>query len=498
MPRPAPPAAASPVTAGSGTDPTVEPTRPRTSPRVWRAAALVAAAAVLAAAVALAWRPVASAVALERGRAALNRADPHAAADILLAAAEQDPRNPLLAFEAAKAARRDGRFADDPAALDAALTRAARLGADPEAVRRERVLAAAASGRMDGPGGVWTELPGLLQDDRGDLAGICTAYVNGLCVNRDFGRAAKILDEWDAADPDSPEAAFRRGLIELSRQNDEEAEVQFREALAGAPWRADAAVKLAKVLREGVADDPAAAAAVIGPFVESRPDEPEVWEEYGEALRALGRHGGAVPALRRAVELAPDDLDLRRPLAESLLAAGEPAAALEALGPMLAAWPMDRRATFSEAQALRDLGRPAEAREAFARLQQIEEARGPLIDLARATRETGIQASRDLLYRTGMIALKHEDREEGLGYLVAVLRLDPRHGPTHAALARAFAASGREDRARRHRRLAARYGATSAPAGASDAPGPDDDSGSGDGGEPAGGAAAGVPAAAGR
>ena len=437
---------------------------PARRPGRWATAAAVAAAlGVAGAAVAFAWRPVASAVALERGRAALDRHDPRAAADLLAAAAERDPRNGPLAFAAVRAARRAGDFADDPKSLAPALDRAARLGADPEAVRRERTLAAAAAGRLDGPDGVWGELPGLLTDDRGDLDGICAAYVNGLCLLHRFDTASGLLDQWESVAPGDAEIAYRRGLIALSLEDPAEAERQFRAALDATPWRAEAAVKLAEVLRTGERGDAAGAARLLATFAADS-DDPALLEEYGADLKESGRPGEAVRILRRAADLAPADLDLRRPLAESLMLTGEPAAALDAVDPLLAAWPDDLRGNVVRANALRSLGRREEAAEAFGRLQSIERARGDLYALAR---EANDQEHVDpaVLYRLGHVVLEYEDRSEGVAYLTAALRLDPRHGPTHAALAKAHDAAGRPEFASRHRRLAARYGAGGGTAG---------------------------------
>ena len=406
--------------------------------------------------VAFAWRPVVSAVALERGRAALARHDPRAAADLLVPAAADDPRNAPLALAALVAARRAGDFEDDPPALDAALRRAARLGADREDVRRERVLAAAAAGRLDGPGGVWEELPGLLADDRGDLGGICAAYVRGLCLLHRFAAARWLLDRWDGAAPDDPRAAYLRGLLELSLENADEAGRQFRRAVALAPHHVGAKVQLAKVLRTAEGD-PAAGAALLAD-VAADSDDPDALGEYGLCLLAADRPADAVPPLRRAVAAAPGDLDRRRPLGEALLAAGDPAAALDAVDPLLAAWPGDVRGGRLRGRALRELGRGKDAAGAFAAAQAHDAARGAMYALAREANAAEAPGA-DLLYELGSVLLEHEDRREGMAYLTAAVRADRRHGPAHAALARAHAAAGRPEFARRHRRLAARFGA---------------------------------------
>ena len=435
---------------------TGRPTR-RRWPKILGAAAVAGLAAF---ALSLAWRPVASAVALERGRAAEGRYELRAAADLLAAAAEADPANPTLAFESARLARRLGDFADRPELFEPALTRAARLGADPEDVRRQRVLAAAAVGQFHGPDGVWDELPKLLEDDRGQFADICAAYVDGLCVLHRFAEAGHLLDAWERKAPGDPDIAYRRGVIAEFRSEAPEAVAHYRAVLDAAPWRADAAVHLAGLLRKGVTQDPEAAAAALEPFADHS-DNPALLVEYGRTLLTLDRPAEALEPLRRAVSLRPDDLDLLPPLAEAQLAAGDAAGAVETVAPLLAAWPQDLDALTVRARALRDLGDADEADAAFARLNAAKEAEGPLYELVRLSR-AGADADADAFYELGRLVLDHHDRGDGIDYLSVAVRLDPTHGPAHAVLARAYEATGRRDLARHHRRLAARHSGAAA------------------------------------
>ena len=424
-----------------------------------RAVGAAAAAGLVVVAVTLAWRPVASAVAVERARSALARHDPWAAADLAGAAAKADPGHAELALLSAVAGRRAGRFVGDAAGLDRALTRAAKLGADAEAVRRERVLAAAAAGDLDGPRGVLRELPALLANDRGDAAGICAAYVNGLCLLHRFDAARRLLDAWDEAAPGDAEAAYRRGLLDRGLEDLPAAEANFRRALAAAPHHRPAAVQLANVLRVTGGDGPAAGAAMLAPLAAAPDAGAALLEEYGLCLLDAGRAGDAVAPLERAAAADGRDLDRRFPLALARFAAGDAAGTLEALDPLLAAWPGDAKGTRLRARALKRLGRSEEAAAAFAAAAENDAARGAMFGDARTANDSAAPDA-DLLYRLGRVILEHEDRGEGLAYLTAAVRVDPRHGPAHAAIAKAHAAAGRPGPARRHRRLAARYGAS--------------------------------------
>ena len=413
---------------------------------------------------ALGWKPVAAAVAVERGRAALDRHDDDGALAHLGEAVRLNPADPRATFLLARAHRTAGRLDEYSRLLD----RAARLGADPERVRRERTLALAQTGRLDGPDGAMARLPDLLTDNRGDVDAICGAYVKGLCARQRFDEAGRLLAVWAEADPGEPEVDFRRGLIAQSRRDHAAAAELFESVLARAPWRTDAALRLA-VSRRAL-NDPGAAATLLRGVADRHPGDAEVWSELGTALREAGDVEEAQIALDRAVELDPADFAARREAAEAAYDRRDYNGALGRIGPLLADWPGDFRSRMVQANSLRGLGRKGEAKAAFEALKAVEAARAPLSGLIDAVQAPG--ASADDHYRLGKMLLEHEDRGEGRAYLTAAVRLDPRHGPAHAALARYHEAAGDAASAARHRREAARAGVAVPPAGGAAAKSP--------------------------
>jgi thioredoxin-like negative regulator of GroEL len=56
-------------------------------------------------------------------------------------------------------------------------------------------------------------------------------------------------------------------------------------------------------------------------------------------------------------------------------------------------------------------------------------------------------------YEAGAILLRNEQKEEGLRWLLSALEIDPRHAPTHAALAAHYEREGNRELAAYHRRL---------------------------------------------
>ena len=61
-------------------------------------------------------------------------------------------------------------------------------------------------------------------------------------------------------------------------------------------------------------------------------------------------------------------------------------------------------------------------------------------------------------YEAGTILLRNSQKEEGRRWLLSALEMDPRHAPTHAALAAFYESEGNRDLALRHRQLASRGG----------------------------------------
>jgi Tfp pilus assembly protein PilF len=55
-------------------------------------------------------------------------------------------------------------------------------------------------------------------------------------------------------------------------------------------------------------------------------------------------------------------------------------------------------------------------------------------------------------YQAGIILLRNGKKEEGQRWLLSALEMDPRHAPTHAALAALYDQQGKGELASQHRR----------------------------------------------
>jgi tetratricopeptide (TPR) repeat protein len=198
---------------------------------------------------------------------------------------------------------------------------------------------------------------------------------------------------------------------------------------------------------------------------------------------------GALPHLERLRAECPGEDEVRIDLARCRLLQGEHAAALALLDAVLADHPDHFGALYFRGKALLDLGRAAEA-EALFRRALPQKPKGPEVLFAlyrslqaqpgrqREAAETyrRFQAARadlDKLYRllggeagrsardpgppseAGALLLEMGEEDAALYWLSVALRHDPRHRPTHAALAHYYERAGRPEQAAEHRRLAA-------------------------------------------
>jgi Flp pilus assembly protein TadD len=115
--------------------------------------------------------------------------------------------------------------------------------------------------------------------------------------------------------------------------------------------------------------------------------------------------------------------------------------------------PHERESLYNLVQCLNRVGKKEEAQQCLARLKQVEDD----WERIKVLTQGYSKAPRDpaLRYEGGIILLRNGLEQEGLSWLTAALQADPRHRPTHQALADYYARTGKADLAAHHRRLAA-------------------------------------------
>src|SRR5262249_10923312 len=103
-------------------------------------------------------------------------------------------------------------------------------------------------------------------------------------------------------------------------------------------------------------------------------------------------------------------------------------------------------------ECLEEQGKKDEAAVYLARFQQLED---DLRQLEKVIHEIGkAPMNPEPRYQAGMICLRNGQEQEALRWLFGALEKDPRHRPTHTALAEYYERTGDRVRAAEHRKFA--------------------------------------------
>ena len=332
-----------------------------------------------------------------------------------------------------------------------------RLKGPAEAVALERKLLAAQRGDV---AGVEKELIAAVQKKHPDAVLILEALAQGYheaCRPLEEHRA---LLEWLLHKPDDPQALYRLGRVieqrarvhngNWNRGPDARALEHYRRAVKADP-KFDA-VRLA--LAEGLLEQNNADEALkhFQRLRERRPKDRALVLGVARCEILLGRTEEGTKLLDR---LLADDPGDARALAERgsvALQEGQVAKAESLLRQALKRAPADYTTTYRLSMCLKLAGKENEAQATLARLKRLQADRDRLNDCLKATERT----SQDPAPRAeaGAILLRIGQEEEGLRWLRSALRADPKHKPTHRALADYYQRKGDKERAAQHQRLA--------------------------------------------
>jgi tetratricopeptide (TPR) repeat protein len=355
-----------------------------------------------------------------------------------------------LRLLAARTARRAGRLdeaEDHLDAYDGLVTKATPEGA------LERRLLRAQRGELDAVGDY---LSSCLDAHHPDSNLILEALALGEVQVYHLGPAMGLLQELIRREPGNVPALVTRGLMLESVGQRDEAVACYRQALEHNPGNNRAEQSLAEGLRRR--KDYAEAAGHFERLRQRRPHDPEV-------LVGLARCWGQLDRFDEARQVLDELLDLGEQGSIGLLErgklamqAGRPAEAEAWLRKAVAAFPHDAGSNFQLALCLERLGKTAEAEAFHRRRREIEADMKHLQALYPKT----LQAPNDPAPRleAGLICLRNGQPKEALRWFEGALQADPRHQPTHRALADFYERQGDPTRAEHHRRLA---GASPAP-----------------------------------
>lgn len=357
----------------------------------------------------------------------------------------------IFSNQAAEIALAEARLHRHEAELDEFrrdLQRARYLGIAPEQAERERWLAFAQSGQMSVAG---PQLVKLLETGGGEEAEICEAFALGYMRMRDFGAALALLGAWAEESPTDARPQAWIGQIKADLGASQEAEAAYREALRLDPVNAPAALGLGQLLldlkRSGEAIaffEIAAPSLSVGAAAAAG---------LASALQSQSRVEEAAQVLKLALDRFPDDYRLLAQKADGLVEQGDYVAAERLLRPEIKDGSTRRELRYIYAVALRGIGRPEEAAEHFAYASEAAERTAAANQLIASV--TADPANADLRYEIGQAHLTYGNIEDGLLWLRSALEIDPKHVPSHLALAEYY--GGKTDQNPRFIGLAQRH-----------------------------------------
>lgn len=355
---------------------------------------------------------------------------------------------------AARAARRASNLMEAEHFLDAADS----LGDAPGDRELERALLGAQHGDLRA-----TE-PILLASLHGDDATAILVYeVLAPAYVREYRLydALDCLDQWQRLEPDLAQIPNLQGDIHERMLERTPARDAYRRAVELSPNLDSARLGLARVelnLRK-----PAAAWEQLAVLNERAPDQLAVGQLTIHCLRLLNRNAEAQARLDRLLPRYPDDAELIFERGALAMDAGQPREAETWLRRANELHPSEREWLYQLVLCLEQNGKSAEAQAVRARLQQSESDLGRIGEVVRQIANRPHEAA--LRCEAGTLFIRNGYAEEGRRWLESALAEDPRHAPSHRALAEYFQKRGDTARADYHRRLAERFAPASASTG---------------------------------
>jgi tetratricopeptide (TPR) repeat protein len=195
---------------------------------------------------------------------------------------------------------------------------------------------------------------------------------------RDADRTRALLEGHEAAHPDSVDALYALGTLDLRQGHAAAAEGRLRRVLELDPRHTQAHYNLAQLLlRSGRASE---GREEMGRFQELEAAESADWERHNKAhrLRLQARASieasdpeAATEALETIVAEGTAELDDWLELGNAALAAGRPPRAFEWFARSVEAFPYNQKALEGLSRAATELGLPNKAREASQRLELL-------------------------------------------------------------------------------------------------------------------------------
>ena len=213
------------------------------------------------------------------------------------------------------------------------------------------------------------------------------------------------------------------------------------------PQRDNVRQRLAEILVQ--TNKPAEALQHVEILRQHQPDNPAVLVCYARCRRLQGELQNAAKLLDDLLTRNPRDAQALSERGLLALESHQPAEAGRWLRRAADLDPSNRALIYNLYHCLERLGKKEEAKKVFARLQDTAAELKRMDQLTQEVMKKPHNPS--LRYEVGMIFLRNGFTQDGLHWLGTALKEDPRHRPTHEALAYYFQRQGEREQAAYHR-----------------------------------------------
>jgi predicted Zn-dependent protease len=312
----------------------------------------------------------------------------------------------------------------------------------------ERVLLRAARGEVDEVG---VFCRSRVEENHPSASLIREAVVTGLLQVYRLVEADKILREWLEREPDNTQALVLDGTLHELRLHLSDALACYRRVVELDPEHDEARLRMVNVL---VQHSNGSEALPHVEYLRRRlPANAHVQVRQAQCQALLGLEDEARQTLDDLLRHQPHYGPALSERGKLALRAGDTALAEALLREAVVRDPSALDARYLLTQVLRRNDKEAEAQKESETLTRMEE------DASRIQRIATEEMQRRpndpaLMHEAGVISLRAGAPREGLRWLYRALEIDPKHVPTHQALAGFYERTGNSTLAARHRRLA--------------------------------------------
>jgi tetratricopeptide (TPR) repeat protein len=292
-------------------------------------------------------------------------------------------------------------------------------------------------------------LRGLFRPNSAEGVLIAEVMSWGLLRANRLQEAREYLDYWLERRPDEVEALVRRGWVNEHLFEFDDSLRDYRRVLVLAPERDPVRLRVAEILLQTLRGTEAV------PYLEElrtrRPDDPAVRLCWARCQRRLGRLDEARRTLDDLLADAPDDAQALGERGSLALHEDDTAGAERWLRQARRLAPFDRQINYSLLLCLQRQRKGEEAEEVRRRVEQIDADQTRLRRLFTEVMAHPHNAA--LRFETAGIFLRHGLRDDALRWLLTAIEVDPRHRPSHEALARYYEDERQAALAAEHRRI---------------------------------------------